>query len=144
MINILWNSSKTTLAWDTPGQKISSFSLMDMFVEFFHERMEIFSPCVSHAHVVFELFRQKYFDQLFKLCNFIYFWYRVFFLHQRENNRSHPLMEGYWREIFSQIIRVFWEYVSRHSMRGWDLFHFCLMLRKKKKVFELFCKMNIH
>ena len=64
-------------------------------------------PFVSHSNVVFELFC-KNIHLLCELCAFIHFWHRVFLLHQRENNRSPPLMD--WREIFSrQYVNLPWE-----------------------------------
>ena len=76
---------------------------------------EIFSPlCLIQTWFSNPISKNIY--QLFKLCAFIHFWYRVFFLYQRENNRSHPLMEGSHiggKYSPMQQCRVIWILVSR-------------------------------
>ena len=104
----LWKCWKIVSAWDARGIKIpSSQGMRETKIQITRHLGEYFPPICqpsmrggdllpleSHANVVFELSFHENIYQLFKLCAFIHFWYRVFFLNQRDNNRSHPLTEG--------------------------------------------------
>ena len=79
---------------------------------------------VSHANVFFKQFWNNI-HWLFKLWAFIHFWYQICFLHQRENNRSHPLIEEshvggkyppIWENIFERSQN------TKNHESWWDLF----------------------
>ena len=92
---------------------------------------EIFFPLCLMLSVFPNCIFSNNIHQLFKLCAFIHFWYRVFFLHQRENNRSHPLMEGShiggkYSPIWENISR---QYVKRSMRRmRWDFWPFVSLM----------------